>query len=47
MAELTVKNGIEDHRIGSNAEWLAARRELLREEKEFTQRLIAFGGVGG
>ena len=38
MAELTVKNAIEDHQVVSNAEWLAARKELLRKEKEFTRQ---------
>jgi predicted dithiol-disulfide oxidoreductase (DUF899 family) len=38
MAELTVKNAIEDHQIVSSAEWLAARKELLRKEKEFTRQ---------
>src|SRR5438270_4626315 len=38
MAELTVKNAIEDHQIVSNAEWLSARKELLRKEKEFTRQ---------
>src|SRR2546430_12639867 len=37
MAELTVKNAIEDHQVVSNGEWLAARKELLRKEKEFTR----------
>src|SRR4051812_48431224 len=36
MAELLVKNAIEDHQVVSTAEWLAARKELLRKEKEFT-----------
>ena len=38
MAELTVKNTIEDHQVVSSAEWLAARKELLRKEKEFTRQ---------
>ena len=38
MAELTVKNVIEDHQVVSSAEWLAARKELLRKEKEFTRQ---------
>jgi predicted dithiol-disulfide oxidoreductase (DUF899 family) len=38
MPELTVKNAIEDHQIVSNAEWLTARKELLRKEKEFTRQ---------
>src|SRR3954451_21334920 len=38
MAELTVQNAIEDHQIVSSAEWLAARKELLRKEKEFTRQ---------
>jgi predicted dithiol-disulfide oxidoreductase (DUF899 family) len=37
MAELTLKNSIEDHQVVSSAEWLAARKELLRREKEFTR----------
>src|SRR6478609_10470689 len=37
MAELTVKNAIHDHQVVSSAEWLAARKELLRKEKEFTR----------
>jgi len=37
MAELTVKNAIEDHQVVSSGEWLAARKELLRKEKEFTR----------
>jgi len=37
MAELTVKNAIEDHKVVSSGEWLAARKELLRKEKEFTR----------
>ena len=37
MAELTVKNAIEDHQVVSSTEWLAARKELLRKEKEFTR----------
>jgi predicted dithiol-disulfide oxidoreductase (DUF899 family) len=39
MAELMVKNAIEDHQVVSNEEWLAARKELLRKEKEFTREL--------
>src|SRR5580700_9083583 len=27
-----------DHRVGSEAEWLAARKELLAREKEFTRQ---------
>jgi predicted dithiol-disulfide oxidoreductase (DUF899 family) len=38
MAGLTAKNAIEDHQIVSSAEWLAARKELLRKEKEFTRQ---------
>jgi predicted dithiol-disulfide oxidoreductase (DUF899 family) len=38
MAELTIKNSIEDHQVVSSAEWLAARKELLRKEKEFTRQ---------
>ncbi len=38
MAELAIKNTIEDHQVVSSAEWLAARKELLRKEKEFTRR---------
>jgi predicted dithiol-disulfide oxidoreductase (DUF899 family) len=38
MAELTVKNAIEDHQVVSNAEWLAVRKELLRKEKAFTRQ---------
>jgi len=38
MAELTVKNAIHDHQVVSSAEWLAARKELLRKEKEFTRQ---------
>ena len=38
MAELTVQNAIEDHQVVSSAEWLAARKELLRKEKEFTRQ---------
>src|ERR1700681_2209609 len=34
MAELTVKNAIQDHQIVSSGDWLAARKELLRKEKE-------------
>src|ERR1044071_7297262 len=37
MAELMVKNAIEDHQVVSSGEWLAARKELLREEKEITR----------
>ena len=33
MAELTLKNSIEDHQVVSSAEWLAARKELLRKKK--------------
>lgn len=38
MAELTIKNSIEDHQVVSSAEWLAARKELLRKKKEFTRQ---------
>ena len=38
MAELTIKNSIEDHQVVSSAEWLGARKELLRKEKEFTRQ---------
>src|SRR6478736_619636 len=38
MAELTIKNSLEDHQVVSSAEWLAARKELLRKEKEFTRQ---------
>ena len=38
MAELTVKNALEDHQVVSSGEWLAARKELLRKEKEFTRQ---------
>jgi predicted dithiol-disulfide oxidoreductase (DUF899 family) len=38
MAELTVKNAIEDHQVVSSGEWVAARKELLRKEKEFTRQ---------
>ncbi len=38
MAELTTKNAIEDHQVVSSGEWLAARKELLRKEKEFTRQ---------
>jgi predicted dithiol-disulfide oxidoreductase (DUF899 family) len=38
MLELTVKNAIEDHQIVSSAEWLTARKELLRKEKELTRQ---------
>ena len=38
MPELTVKNAIEDHQIVSNAEWLTARKELLRKEKDVTRQ---------
>jgi predicted dithiol-disulfide oxidoreductase (DUF899 family) len=38
MAELTVKNAIQDHQIVSSGDWLAARKELLRKEKEFTRQ---------
>jgi predicted dithiol-disulfide oxidoreductase (DUF899 family) len=38
MAELTTKIGIEDHEVVSSGDWLAARKELLRKEKEFTRQ---------
>jgi predicted dithiol-disulfide oxidoreductase (DUF899 family) len=38
MAGLTAKNAIEDHQVVSSGEWLAARKELLRKEKEFTRQ---------
>jgi predicted dithiol-disulfide oxidoreductase (DUF899 family) len=38
MAELTVKNAIQDHQVVSSGDWLAARKELLRKEKEFTRQ---------
>jgi predicted dithiol-disulfide oxidoreductase (DUF899 family) len=38
MAELTVKNAIEDHQVVSSGEWVAARKQLLRKEKEFTRQ---------
>jgi predicted dithiol-disulfide oxidoreductase (DUF899 family) len=38
MAEPTTKNAIEDHQVVSGGEWLAARKELLRKEKEFTRQ---------
>jgi predicted dithiol-disulfide oxidoreductase (DUF899 family) len=38
MAELTIKNAIQDHQVVSSGEWLAARKELLRKEKEFTRQ---------
>src|SRR6267154_5758779 len=38
MLELITKNAIEDHQIVSGGEWLAARKELLRKEKEFTRQ---------
>jgi predicted dithiol-disulfide oxidoreductase (DUF899 family) len=38
MAQLTTKNAIEDHQVVSSGEWLAARKELLRQEKEFTRQ---------
>ena len=30
-------NGMPEHAIVSQDEWLAARKELLKEEKEFTR----------
>jgi predicted dithiol-disulfide oxidoreductase (DUF899 family) len=38
MAELTTKNAIQDHQVVSSGEWVAARKELLRKEKEFTRQ---------
>jgi predicted dithiol-disulfide oxidoreductase (DUF899 family) len=28
---------VDEHRVVNDGEWLAARRELLRKEKEFTR----------
>jgi predicted dithiol-disulfide oxidoreductase (DUF899 family) len=38
MAELTTNSAIQDHEVVSESEWLTARRELLRKEKEFTRQ---------
>jgi predicted dithiol-disulfide oxidoreductase (DUF899 family) len=38
MTALTTKNSIEDHQIVSGGEWLAAREELLRKEKDLTRQ---------
>ena len=38
MAELTTNSAIQDHEVVSQAEWLSARKELLRKEKEFTRQ---------
>jgi predicted dithiol-disulfide oxidoreductase (DUF899 family) len=38
MSEITMSNAIQDHQIVSASEWIAARKELLRKEKEFTRQ---------
>ncbi len=37
MATLTTGTGTQDHKVVNQSEWLAARTELLRKEKEFTR----------
>jgi predicted dithiol-disulfide oxidoreductase (DUF899 family) len=36
MANLETSTGIEDHKVVSQEEWIAARKELLGKEKHFT-----------
>ena len=36
MANLETSTGIQDHRVVSREEWIAARKELLGKEKQFT-----------
>lgn len=38
MPKIKTVNGIEDHKVVSQKEWLAARLELLEAEKELTRR---------
>jgi predicted dithiol-disulfide oxidoreductase (DUF899 family) len=38
MSEIKPLHGIEDHKVVSQEEWLEARMELLKEEKELTRR---------
>src|SRR5229473_5543494 len=37
MANLETSTGIRDHKVVSQEEWIAARKELLGKEKQFTQ----------
>ena len=38
MPKIKTVHGIEDHKIVSQKEWLAARNKLLKAEKEQTRR---------
>ena len=37
MTTLTTSTGIQDHEVVNPQQWIARRKELLREEKEFTK----------
>jgi len=38
MPKVNTAHGIEDHKVASRNDWLAARIELLAAEKELTRR---------
>src|ERR1044072_256064 len=38
MPKIKTANGVEDRKVVSRKQWLAARLELLKEEKELTRR---------